>query len=320
MPMMIREILGSIAKWQSKVVLAHVEKKHIEIEKYGITLLHDVALLRNVGIDVKVSYRDGQSESFRQRALQLAIPVHPIGALSDILDLAEEQGVAKVFFLCDSDGIFRRNSRREKSTLVSDMTAKEARGMLDRNEVNGPIGDMLSVAVELCTRSPAERIHFVSGVRRDAFLMEFLYSRGAGTMVYGSMSPYKQIRCPTSEDAADVAQIIRKTVDSSMVEEFILENADSFLVFCVDDCVHAAMMTIAEGDACVVKYLAQSQEFGGREGLEALLRHASDAGKEQGFSELRLDADRAPSLLGIEPWFLSLRFERKGKHRFVKQL
>lgn len=303
---LLRESLSSVARWRHHRVIVHVDLKVLTKEKHTTTLISDALLLREVGLEVMFVCTGNGTERFVERSQDRGVTAVAINDITDMISIVKEEQAVKVFFLCEGDGIF--NGR----LLIRDMTLEEAEYALKVGFVSGMMQRRLSVAVEMC-HCCVRRVHFVNGRKEGAFLDEFLSDKGCGTMVYRDEPPYKTVRDATHEDVIDIAQIIRDSVDSSIVEEVIAKYIGSFNVYTVDGHVNAVVGWSLEGEAVKVRFLAHTTEFDASEALFALLQHVIFQTEGRDAKKILIDAGRAPALIGIWPWFLKLGF-RKRQH------
>lgn len=304
-PGLLREALGSIARWRDGRVLVHVDLDTINQERDIASVISDVALLKYAGIDIRFTCVGETVDHFTHRAAQRGIETRPIGHIKDITSFVEEQMVAKIFFLCEGNGVYHNG-------LIREMTAEEVMIALDEDVFKGVMREKMQLAVELCVKG-VKRVHFANGKRNGAFLAEFLSDKGSGTMIYGNVPPYKLTRRAEVEDVVDIASIIRETVDSSVVEEVIMQRIEDVTVFSVDGYAHAVIISFYDKDESVyqIDYLAHAEEFDASEAIDQLLQYALDQAKVVGARTIVIDPNRAPKLLGIQPWFLRRGYVRR---------
>ncbi len=309
---LLREALGNIARWRDISVLIHIELDNINQEKYIAIILGDIALLKYAGIDIFITCIGKRTDFFVKRAAQRNVEVYPIGHIVEIEDIAQKRNVVKVFFLCEGDGIYHNG-------LIHEMTVKEAVCAIDDGFLSGTMQEKLQMGVKLCMKG-VRRVHFVNGKRNGAFLDEFLSSKGSGTMVYDDTFPYKVVEKVKTEEVVDVVSIIQERVDSSIVEEVVMQRVDDVTVFSVDGYVHAVIISSYNKDKEIyqVDYLAHSEEFDASEALNQLLQCAIEEAEHLGAQTLVVDPNKAPKLIGIQPWFLQLGFVRSKQNSHYK--
>ncbi len=148
-----------------------------------------------------VTAREGlQAESF---TVPETVPVAPGGRLAN-------------FSLQDLDAFFAANPGREADL------------------------ELLQRARRACAGG-VERVHILDGRAEGVILKETFSNLGSGTMVYSNR--YGGIRGMTLNDTSDVLRIMRPFVDRGILlarsEAQLEENLQDFIVFEVDDSVHA---------------------------------------------------------------------------------
>lgn len=90
-------------------------------------------------------------------------------------------GAQKVIFLTDVDGVYLDFS--DKSTLISNMTLEEAKGLVE----SGKLSSGMIPKITACTNALDQgvfRAHIVNGTQPHSLLLELLTDEGAGTLVY----------------------------------------------------------------------------------------------------------------------------------------
>lgn len=319
---LLRESLTNVSRWKGQHVIVHADLAILNKERYTSPIIRDVLLLRNAGIDVTFScVNTADTLAFIQQAEARGVSTGMIDTISDIIDFVEALNVVKVVFLCDSNGIYDRHQH----LLLREMTSQEAESLLLGSVVSGDMSEKVHLAVRLC-KGRVQRVHFVNGRKEGALLDELLSSKGSGTMIYQNTPPYKMVRKAVSDDAVDIAHMIRDTVDSSIVEEVILRRISDCIVFVVDGHIHAAAVSSYKNDVTRVEYLAHSTEFDASEVLYALLQHIINGAVRCSVRRITVDPKRASNLIGIWPWFLKLGFRKdsllleKGQKLWAKDL
>ncbi len=95
-------------------------------------------------------------------------------------DLAAALGATKLLLLTDVEGLYR--DFEDKTSLISQITLAEVRGMLVRGEVDKGMIPKL----ESCVRALSEGVqaaHILDGRQENVLLMEIFTEAGVGTMV-----------------------------------------------------------------------------------------------------------------------------------------
>ena len=95
--------------------------------------------------------------------------------------LAQTCNASKIIFLTDVDGFYEDFS--DKSSLISQMTVRETREMLESGSVSSGMIPKLQSCVE-AIEGGVPRAHIVNGTKPHSILVELLTSSGAGTLIY----------------------------------------------------------------------------------------------------------------------------------------
>ncbi len=310
---MLREALGALATWRERLTMVYLDVAGCTHECRVASLINDVALLKYSGIPIILACSGTGADSFAQRVWRRGVEARVLTSADAVESTALQCGVAKLFFLCQGDGVFGRNG------LVREFTAEEGMRALEEGYLSGTMRSYVKMAVGLCVQG-VQRIHFVN-IRRDgALLEEFLTNKGRGTMVYGTIPPYKEVRGALPEDAVAVATIIRVSIDPSISEEVVVGHLHDTRVFSVDRNVHAVVVTSWNGDVCKMEYLAHSEEFIASEALDRLVQYVLDEASSRHMRRITLNEHRAPALIGIQPWFLRRGFVRQKSNRRLWEL
>ncbi|MEA3403255.1 MAG: acetylglutamate kinase [Armatimonadota bacterium] len=96
--------------------------------------------------------------------------------------LAVELGAQKLVTLSDVPGLLR--DRDDPSTLISELTLSQARGMLESEAVSSGMIPKLQSCVE-AVEGGVQRAHMIDGSRPHSLLIELFSEAGIGTMVRG---------------------------------------------------------------------------------------------------------------------------------------
>lgn len=100
--------------------------------------------------------------------------------------IAAQIGAHKVIFLTDVDGLYLDYPDHE--TLVSCMSASEAKAIIDSGENSGGMIPKLESAV-LALDAGVHRAHIINGTIPHALILELLTDKGIGTMITATSSP-----------------------------------------------------------------------------------------------------------------------------------
>lgn len=96
--------------------------------------------------------------------------------------IAAEVGAAKLIILTDVEGLYRDFS--DKSSLISEMTIEEARGMLESGAAEKGMIPKLQACITALSGG-VERTHLIDGRQPHAILIEVFTNTGIGTMIRG---------------------------------------------------------------------------------------------------------------------------------------
>lgn len=94
--------------------------------------------------------------------------------------IAEAMGASKLAFLTDIEGVYR--DPHDKSTLISEMTIREAEEFLKSGHVGGGMLPKLENCIN-AMRSGVSRVHILDGRIAHCMLLEFFTDRGVGTAI-----------------------------------------------------------------------------------------------------------------------------------------
>ncbi len=207
--------------------------------------------------------------------------------------------------------------------FTREITSVEAENLINKSIVRGSLSEKVRLAIQLCD-GYVERVHFINGLKEGAFIDEFLSNKGSGTMIYYSRMPYKKLRQAVARDIDSVVNIIRNSVDSSIVEDVVLQHIENnYIVFTVDGCIHAVALFICNKSVIEIGYLAHTNEFDASEALRLLIEYIINNASSD-VLKVTIDPSKSPSLIGIWPWFLNLGFSRqeikKGQKKWVKEI
>ncbi len=94
--------------------------------------------------------------------------------------IATAIGAEKLVFLTDIEGVFI--DPMDKSTLISEMDIKEAKGMIENGVVGGGMLPKLTNCIEAIENGVA-RVHVLDGRVEHCLLLEFFTNKGIGTAI-----------------------------------------------------------------------------------------------------------------------------------------
>ncbi len=117
--------------------------------------------------------------------------------------VAAEIGAHKAIFLTDVDGLYQDFS--DKSSLISNLTLEEARGMVERGEISTGMIPKLKSCI-LALEAGVERAHIINGTTPHSLLLELLTSAGVGTVIHSTIEAYKLENHPLGKFAAKLAE------------------------------------------------------------------------------------------------------------------
>ncbi|MDA3815492.1 MAG: hypothetical protein PF549_03940 [Patescibacteria group bacterium] len=303
-----REMLNSIIRWQNQNIVVYggslTKSREMDIQ----AIVSDMLLLKKLGINM-IFISDYEKNSFIKKIIKKDIDLYEVKNDKELTILLQKLKVIKLFILSKVDGIFT------KKNLIWEMTDKEAEKFLKKKEnATGTMRKNIKLATQLC-RNGTNRIHFVNSKKREAFLKEFLTSKGSGTMIYSGNSDYKTIRSAVAIEADEIVRIIRNSLNISISEEFIVREIKKFIVFAVDGYPHSIMMIDSRtyDDALRLNYIALSGEFELSFALIPLVQYAIEETAKLKKGELLIPAINAPILIGIQPWFLKSGFKKESR-------
>lgn len=96
--------------------------------------------------------------------------------------IATAVGAAKLAFLTDIEGVYR--DPLDKSSLISELTVKEAEELLASGNVGGGMLPKIQNCVD-AIKSGVSRVHILDGRIAHCLLLEFFTNRGVGTAIIG---------------------------------------------------------------------------------------------------------------------------------------
>ena len=302
----IKEIISNIARCRNSSVVVYVNLSESFGEKYVEEIVSDMALLKSVGINIIFTCKGENNDKILQLAKQHNIDAYDIKNEDDLLEKSKSFNALKIFFLCEVDGIFYHHK------LIKEMTLEEVEKNLKKeNIITGSMEKKVRIALTACAQG-VKRVHFVNGKKRGAFLKEFLSGEGSGTMIYVNNPPYKIVRQAKKEDIFDIARIVRNSNRYSAIIENIERNIKSFTVFAIDGYVHAVIMVSYCDDSVEVGFLGSSEENNSSEAIYKLLKFAVKEAQKKNKKFFYVPANKATSLIGIQPWFLKMGFKSES--------
>ncbi|UOO82338.1 amino-acid N-acetyltransferase [Uruburuella testudinis] len=250
------------------------------------------------GIDMGYTgrIRKIDTEAIRQRlndgALVLISPLgHSLSGKTFNLsmgDIAEAAAIAlqaeKLIYVVEQEGILDA-----EGSVVSNLSAKEARAMLDENRVQANQRRLLQSAIN-AVANRVQRTQILSG-RQDGSLIRELFTRhGAGTSV--AESAFMNIRQAQGTDIPDIITLIRPLEDQGVLlhrsREYLENHIGEFSILEHDRQIYGCVAlkvfeTGSRGElAClVVSPEAQDGGYG-----EYLLEHLLDSARARGIRTL----------------------------------
>lgn len=96
--------------------------------------------------------------------------------------IATAVGAAKLAFLTDIEGVYR--DPLDKSSLISELTVKEAEELLAGGNVGGGMLPKIQNCVD-AIKAGVSRVHILDGRIAHCLLLEFFTNRGVGTAIIG---------------------------------------------------------------------------------------------------------------------------------------
>lgn len=96
--------------------------------------------------------------------------------------IATAVGAAKLAFLTDIEGVYR--DPLDKSSLISELTVKEAEELLGSGNVGGGMLPKIQNCVD-AIKAGVSRVHILDGRIAHCLLLEFFTNRGVGTAIIG---------------------------------------------------------------------------------------------------------------------------------------
>ena len=96
--------------------------------------------------------------------------------------IATAVGAAKLAFLTDIEGVYR--DPLDKSSLISELTVKEAEELLASGNVGGGMLPKIQNCVD-AIKAGVSRVHILDGRIAHCLLLEFFTYRGVGTAIIG---------------------------------------------------------------------------------------------------------------------------------------
>lgn len=96
--------------------------------------------------------------------------------------IATAVGAAKLAFLTDIEGVYR--NPLDKSSLISELTVKEAEELLASGNVGGGMLPKIQNCVD-AIKAGVSRVHILDGRIAHCLLLEFFTNRGVGTAIIG---------------------------------------------------------------------------------------------------------------------------------------
>ena len=98
--------------------------------------------------------------------------------------IARAVGANKLAFLTDIEGLYR--DFEDKSSLISEITVKEAKELIAGGTIGGGMLPKLSNCID-AIEAGVSRVHIIDGRIPHSILMEIFSDRGVGTAILGDM-------------------------------------------------------------------------------------------------------------------------------------
>ncbi|HET6351236.1 MAG TPA: acetylglutamate kinase, partial [Coriobacteriia bacterium] len=95
-------------------------------------------------------------------------------------EIAAALGADKIIFLTDVDGLYKDFS--DKSSLISALSANEAREMIMNDELEGGMVPKVAACMKAVDNG-VRRAHILNGTVQHALLLEVYTDEGVGTMI-----------------------------------------------------------------------------------------------------------------------------------------
>jgi len=266
-------------------------------------LMADISLLAGVGITPILG-------EYAEEPLWTKVHGVPSDAIvvlkedREVVDIARKKGVAKICFLCGTDFV------HSSQGALNDISDEEAEKLLLAEGVKGDARRVVELAVMAC-RQGIPRVHLFNAHRRDALLCELFTRHGAGTMIYGHGSLYKEVRAAVEMDLLGISSMLRPIIRTKSVAAWITRLLPQFRVFAVDGEVEGCMHLTSRGKSIEVRHLAHSSRFNASEVLETLLKSAIEETKARALARIEVPTNDIPALMGIQPWFTRLGFSKE---------
>lgn len=108
--------------------------------------------------------------------------IYNINADDCASEIAVFQKAARIIFLTDVDGVFKKTENKNKAKIISKLTAKECLAMIKRGEINYGMLPKTNACLNSLKRG-VRKAHILNGTKKDSILMEVFTDKGVGTMI-----------------------------------------------------------------------------------------------------------------------------------------
>lgn len=130
--------------------------------------------------------------------------------------IAGAVGAHKLICLTDVDGLYL--DFHDKTTLISNMTVKEARHMIAAGGVSTGMIPKLESCVSALDAG-VQRAHIINGKKPHALLLEMLTSTGVGTVIHGTQESYSNDQHPIGALALKLTENREARCTCAMMKE-----------------------------------------------------------------------------------------------------
>lgn len=103
-----------------------------------------------------------------------------VNADTAAMAVAQSVGADKLIFLSDVNGV--RRDKNDPDSLISSLTAKAARELMDRGVIESGMIPKVEACLEMLDRG-VKKVHIIDGRLRHSLLLEIYTSQGVGTEI-----------------------------------------------------------------------------------------------------------------------------------------
>ncbi|MBN1523123.1 MAG: amino-acid N-acetyltransferase [Spirochaetales bacterium] len=136
--------------------------------------------------------------------------------------LARDLQATKLFFITDFGGISAKGYDIPEGvyvssdTVISQLTAPQARQFLDRNreKPGAPAYELVTLAYRACQEG-IDRVHIIDGRVEGMLIKEIFSNRGLGTMIYSD--PHENLRTASHQDIPDMLRVMQPLVEEGFL-------------------------------------------------------------------------------------------------------